>query len=125
VSRTGGRLPLHATGVGKVLLAYAPPQVQREVLADLPRVTAYTITSPTVLAAQLARIRRDGFATTTEEMTLGACSLAVPVAGAGGRVVAALGLVVASLDRERARLSTAARVAAQGIQRELSRTLPG
>ena len=27
ISRTGGRLDLHATGVGKVLLAHAPPDV--------------------------------------------------------------------------------------------------
>ena len=37
VSTVGSRLPMHATGVGKVLLAYAPPEVQRAVLADLPR----------------------------------------------------------------------------------------
>ena len=31
--RVGGRMPLHATGVGLVLLAHAPPQVQEDVLA--------------------------------------------------------------------------------------------
>lgn len=122
VSRTGSRLPLHATGVGKVLLAYAPAEAQRTVLTNLFRVTPYTITSPNVLGAQLARIRKDGFATTTGEMALGACSLAVPVLDPTGEVVASLGLV-ASLDRERTRLSSAARVAAQGIQRELGRAL--
>ena len=44
VSRSGSRLPLHATGVGKVLLAYAPPEVQARVLAEPERVTAYTVT---------------------------------------------------------------------------------
>ena len=34
VSRVGSRLPLHATGVGKVLLAHAPPDVQARVLAE-------------------------------------------------------------------------------------------
>ena len=34
VSQVGSRLPLHATGVGKVLLAHAPPDVQTRVLRD-------------------------------------------------------------------------------------------
>ncbi len=41
VSGTGARLPLHATGVGKVLLAEAPPDVVDRVLRDLPAVTPY------------------------------------------------------------------------------------
>ena len=32
VSQVGGRLPLHTTGVGKVLLAHAPPEVVQQVL---------------------------------------------------------------------------------------------
>ena len=79
VSTVGSRLPMHATGVGKVLLAFAPAEVQRAVLADLPRVTAYTITQPGTLQRQLAAVRRDDYATTVEEMSLGACSVAVPV----------------------------------------------
>ena len=46
VSSVGSRLPMHATGVGKVLLAHAPVEVQRAVLADLTRITPYTITQP-------------------------------------------------------------------------------
>lgn len=122
VSRVGSRLPLHATGVGKVLLAHAPPEVQARVLSRLTRVTRYTITSPAVLSAQLERIRRDGYATTGEEMTLGACSVAVPIAGPDGGVVAALGLVVATLKRDRTRLVASLRVAAAGVEREMRRT---
>jgi len=70
-----------------------------------------------VLSQQLDRVRRDGFATTQEEMTLGACSVAVPVHGAGSEVIAALGLVVASLGRERPPLVAALTVAAAGISR--------
>ncbi len=46
VSTVGSRLPMHATGVGKVLLAHAPAEVQQQVLAELPRITPYTITQP-------------------------------------------------------------------------------
>ncbi|WP_370288244.1 IclR family transcriptional regulator [Nocardioides sp.] len=122
VSRVGTHLPLHATGVGKVLLAHAPESVVLEVLGDLPRLTAHTVTQPGVLAAQLERVRREGHATTAEEMTLGACSAAVPIrAGGDGAVVAALGVVVPSLRRDRARLVAALEVAAQGIGRRLRR----
>ena len=50
-------------------------------------------------------------------MTLGACSVAVPVRDADGDVVAALGIVVPSLRRDRERLVAALSVAAAGITR--------
>jgi DNA-binding IclR family transcriptional regulator len=125
VSRVGSRLPLHATGVGKVLLAHAPEDVQAAVLAHLTRITPFTVVQPTRLRAQLSRVRRDGYATTVEEMTLGACSLAVPVLASSSaegeppRVVAAIGVVVPSLRRDRQRLLASLQTAAQGIRRTL------
>lgn len=120
VSTIGSRLPLHATGVGKVLLAHAPADVQAEVLADLPRITPYTVSRPGQLSRQLEKVRVDDFATTVEEMSLGACSVAVPIR-ADDVVVAALGVVVPDLKRGRARLVSALQVAARGI----GRSLPG
>ena len=120
VSKIGSRLPMHATGVGKVLLAYGPDEVLGDVLGNLNRVTAYTITQPARLLEQIRRVRVDGYATTGEEMSLGACSVAVPVRGAGGEVVAALGIVVPELRRDKARLVSALQVAAQGITRTLT-----
>lgn len=130
VSRVGSHLPLHATGVGKVLLAHAPEDVVEAVLAGLPalpRITPRTVTSPRVLAGQLAKVREEGVASTEEEMTAGACSLAVPVRAGedpGAEVVAALGVVVPSLRRERARLVAALQVTAAGIGRRLVRWSP-
>lgn len=123
VSTVGSRLPMHATGVGKVLLAHAPAEVRAAVLGDLERVTAYTITAPGTLRRQLDAVVADGFATTSEEMSLGAASLAVPVV-AGGSVVAALGVVVAprrDAEHERLRLLAGLQVAARGIGRSLGR----
>jgi DNA-binding IclR family transcriptional regulator len=120
VSRIGSRLPMHATGVGKVLLAYAPDAVLAEALTRLTRVTPYTVTQPARLLEQLRRVRADGYATTGEEMSLGACSVAVPVRGADGEIAAALGIVVPDLRRERARLVSALQVAARGISRTLA-----
>ena len=89
-------------------------------MPDLTRITPYTIVAQPVLAAQLERVRRDGVATTTEEMSLGACSLAVPVVRASDdTVAAAIGVVVPSLKRDRQRLLGALQVAARGIGRLL------
>jgi DNA-binding IclR family transcriptional regulator len=120
VSKVGARLPMHATGVGKVLLAYAPDDVREQVLGNLVRVTPYTTTQPGRLLADLEHVRAKGFAQTSEEMSLGACSVAVPVRDQEQAVVAALGIVVPNLRRGRARLVTALNVAAQGIQRNLT-----
>jgi DNA-binding IclR family transcriptional regulator len=120
VSKVGSRLPMHATGVGKVLLTYAPEEVVKSVLLGLSRVTRYTITSPARLLAQLERVKVDGYATTGDEMSLGASSVAVPVRGPGDEVVAALGIVVPDLRREQSRLVSALQVAARGIGRTLA-----
>ena len=121
VSTIGSRLPLHTTGVGKVLLAYAPEEVRREAFDHLTRVTPYSIVQPGRLHEELQRVRRDGYAQTQEEMSLGACSVAVAIRAPDGGVVAALGIVVASLKRDRPRLVAALQVAAQGISRNIRR----
>lgn len=119
VSRVGSRLPMHATGVGKVLLAHAPEEIRATAFARLTRITPHTVVQPGTLSAQLSRVRRDGYATTVEEMSLGACSVAVPIFGTDG-VIGALGIVVPSLKRDRPRLVGALRVASQGISRTLA-----
>jgi DNA-binding IclR family transcriptional regulator len=125
VSQVGSRLPLHATGVGKVLLAWAPDEVAEEVLRGLTRETRHTVVDAGRLRREIAEIRRRGFARTAEEMSLGASSVAVPVPveRSGGAVVAgALGVVVPSHRRDPTRLVPALEVAARGVGRELART---
>jgi DNA-binding IclR family transcriptional regulator len=126
VSRVGGRLPLYCTGVGKVLLADAPADIREQVLSSLHRHTAYTLTNRAILSTQLAQVLRRGYATTSEEMTLGACSVAVPVRRNDigleeGEAVAALGVIVPRLGRDVPRLVAAMEVAARGIARSLPR----
>ena len=104
-----------------MLLAYAPEDVQTEVLGALVRITPYTITQPGRLRDELARVHREGYASTSEEMSLGACSVAVPVKTSEGQVVAAIGIVVPSLKRDREKLVAALKVAAQGIGRSIAR----
>ena len=117
VSRSGSRLPLHATGVGKVLLAHSDEAVVAQTLAVARRTTPYTVVAPGALRRQLAEVRRRGHATTSEEMTLGTRSVAVPVADSTGTVFAALGIVVSSSRRDLTRLVPVLAVAARGIAR--------
>jgi len=120
VSSVGSRLPLHATGVGKALLASAPPADRAEYLrGPLVRCTPYTLTGSR-LARELAVVRRRGWARTAEEMTLGSCSVAVPVAGRDGDTAAALGLVVHSVRRDLDKWVPALRRAAAGIAQRLA-----
>ena len=125
ISQVGSRLPLHSTGVGKVLLAAAPDDVVEQALQALTAHTPRTVTDPDHLRRQLADVRRRGYARTSEEMTLGAASLAVPVpvqGGSGPVVAAALGVVVPPRRRDLLRLVPVLQVAARGIGRELTRT---
>ena len=125
VSQVGSRLPLHATGVGKVLLASAPDDVVEEVLRQPTRETRHTVVDPRLLSRELTEVRRRGFARTAEEMTLGAASVAVPVTvelPAGPVVVAALGIVVPAHRRDVGRLAPVLQVAARGIGRALRGT---
>ena len=119
VSRVGTRLPAHATAVGKILLAHAPDDVQEAALRLLTRVTPYTITNPETFRRQLARARSEGYATTSEEMSLGASSVAVPIMK-NVEAIAAVGLVVRSIKRDRSRLVASLRTAAEGISRGLA-----
>jgi DNA-binding IclR family transcriptional regulator len=125
VSQVGSRLPLHATGVGKVLLAAAPQDVVEQALRSATRMTRHTVVDPGRLRRELAEVRRRHYARTSEEMSPGAASLAVPVQvdrRTGPVVVAALGIVVPPHRRDLNRLVPVLEVAARGIGRELART---
>lgn len=117
VSRSGTRLPLHATAVGKVLLAHAPVAVVEQVLLSPRRVTDRTVVDPARLLRQLGAVRRRGYALTAEEMSVGTTSVAVPVVDQEGQLLAALGVVAASTRREPARLVPVLQLAARGISR--------
>lgn len=95
-SRVGGRLPLHATAVGKVILAYSEDWVTDAYLSQpLAPVTGHTHVNPGRLRTELAQVKAQGYAATQEEVILGACSIAVPVFHTG-RLGCSIGLVVAS-----------------------------
>jgi DNA-binding IclR family transcriptional regulator len=124
ISRVGGRLPLHSTGVGLVLLAYAPTELIDAYLSDrLDRYLPATVTAPEELRRRLAGIRAAGVAVMSEEMTAGSSSLAAPIRDRTGRVVAAVSIVTRT-DPDAPRSPNpaheqAVRAAAQGVSRAL------
>jgi len=76
----GARRPDYATGLGKAMLAYAPPEeVRRSLAGRYRRFTAYTIATPEAMHRSLRRVREEGWATDNEESFLGVCCVAVPV----------------------------------------------
>jgi DNA-binding IclR family transcriptional regulator len=86
-------MPLHATAMGRALLAFAPAGlVDALVERGFRRFTPYTITEPDELRHALAVIRLTRVAVCRREYEPGFCAAAVPVFGAGGQLVAALEL---------------------------------
>lgn len=95
ISQVGGRLPLHCSAGGKVLLAHAPAELIDSVLQrGLKAYTPQTVTDPIRLWAELARCRASGTAAVRGELTEGAHSYATRILNGEGRVVAALSVVV-------------------------------
>jgi DNA-binding IclR family transcriptional regulator len=94
-TRIAGRLSLHASSSGLVLLAHAPVDQQERVLASpLQRLTPHTPTRPQQVRATLADIRRQGYALCPGFIHVDATGVAVPVRDGSGAVVAAIGAVV-------------------------------
>ena len=126
LTRVGDRFALHATGVGLVLLAHAPAEVQQEVMAGPLRAwTEWTITEPARLRSVLADVRRTGVAISDRQVTDDAVSVAAPVVDRDGEVVAALSLVVRHGSVAPRALVPAVRAAAVGISRALGAPRPG
>ncbi|MET9616338.1 IclR family transcriptional regulator [Kitasatospora indigofera] len=124
LTMVGSRFPVGSTGMGRVLLAHAPQDVQEEVLASpLGAWTPYTVTDPQTLRRQLDRIRREQVFVSDRQLSESTIAVAVPVRmGRTGPVCAALGIVIAVRSADRARgLREPLLRAAYGISEELGR----
>jgi IclR family pca regulon transcriptional regulator len=89
---TGSRLPAYCTSLGRVMLAHLPADQLDAYLArtKLRAMTENTVVNQKRLREILAGVRQDGYAINDEELELGLRSIAVPVRGASGNVLAAL-----------------------------------
>lgn len=90
----GQREPLHATALGKVLLAFRLEEEIRRILTslNLPGFTRNTITHVDVLLQHLSLVRQRGYAVDNEEHSLHLCSFAFPVRDRTGEVIAAVSI---------------------------------
>ena len=118
--RVGGRIPLATTGVGLVLLASAPGDLQERVLAgeaspgpDEPAV------DPVALRRTLAHVRRTGVAVLDRGSPAPVVSVAAPVRGERDEVVAALSIVVPAGTAGPQALVPAVLAAARAVSRGL------
>ena len=130
VLEVGAQLPIHASALGKAILAYSPQSIVDDLMAEpLARLTSRTLT-PKALATELDGVRERGFARERDEAVLGESSVASAIFDHSGHAVGAIGVVGDTeriLPRGPARgLSAGVIEAARGISRELgARRWPG
>jgi DNA-binding IclR family transcriptional regulator len=112
----GSTMPLHATAIGKALLAFATKDEIDDTIArvGLRPYTGHTIVRPRLLAEHLAMIRARGFAISSEEWRMGSAGVAAPVL-LDGKVVASVALVGPPDQAELDRLAGPVKLAAARI----------
>lgn len=90
----GRRMRVHATSVGKALVAHIPQERLEKILAHvgMEKRTPKTITTLPRLLKDLERVRAQGFAVDDEENNLGARCVGAPVFNQQGMIEASLGL---------------------------------
>jgi len=122
---TGSIVPLHASAMGKVLLAFDPGAGRSAANTELTAFTHRTIIDRVILHRELAGVRDTGWAGSVGEVEPGVAGIAAPIRDGGGYVVAAVG-IEGSIDRvcddrlrPRAALVTHVVRAGRAISREL------
>jgi len=114
-------VPAHATAMGKALLAFSPPGTLDMIVArGLNAYTPQTLVTVDGLRRALAMTRLARVAISRWELTMGVSTVAVPVFGGGGTVVAALELKVRDLRNDLRLLQPVLIVAARSMSRELA-----
>jgi DNA-binding IclR family transcriptional regulator len=124
VLEVGALLPLHATALGKAVLAYFDDDsIEDVVTGALPKLTGHTHVSPAAIRRELAAVRDSGYAVEREEALLGEGGVAAPIFDRRGEVIGAVGVAGPRgrlLRRNRLPDVTAAVLeAARGISRDL------
>jgi DNA-binding IclR family transcriptional regulator len=114
-------LPLHATALGRVLLAFSPQRtVEMTILRGLRQYTPHTVTAPVRLRRALGVTRLTRVAVAKWQLEPGVCGVAVPVFGSGGDVLAAIELSVRDLGTDLQPILGPLSIAARSLSRELA-----
>ncbi|TNC22266.1 IclR family transcriptional regulator [Amycolatopsis alkalitolerans] len=119
-TEVGGRVPLHATSVGKIFLAFSEQDLLCAVVdRGLTRFTRHTIVMPGRLGQALCHVRQTQVACAYEELAMGISSVAAPIFAPSGELQAALSIELRS-SADVQRLIPAVRTAALGLTQRLS-----
>lgn len=122
ITKVAGRLPLHASSSGLVLLAFGSYELQDRVLAaPLRAVSEETITDAVQLRRKLAEIRLQGYAFAPGYIESVSTGLAVPVMTPDKQAVAALSVVIPREQEEVANTVSILKKAARGISDSLAK----
>lgn len=114
-------LPLHATALGRVLLAFSPQRtVEMTILRGLRQYTPHTVTAPVRFRRALGVTRLTRVAVAKWQLEAGVCGVAVPVFGSGGEVLAAIELSVRDLGTDLQPILGPLSIAARSLSRELA-----
>ena len=112
-------LPAHPTALGRSMLAFSPiDTVERTIKRGLKPYTPYTVTSPERFRRALAITRLTRVAVIRWELEANVCGVAMPVFGPGGNVIAAIELIVDTLNDLQPSV-TALTIASRSLSREL------
>jgi DNA-binding IclR family transcriptional regulator len=117
--RIGGRLPLDGTGGGLILLAFAPVDVQERLLASAAANPSATWSVGGDLRRRLAAIRREEVLVATRRVSDGLSTVAAPLFGADGSVVAAVSVVTPRSGGALQALVPVVRTVARSVSRDL------
>lgn len=118
-SRIGASVPLYCTAVGKVMLAYMPPDEQDRILPELglKRLTPHSLSNLQQLKTELYRVRKNGYASDLEEHELHIRCVAAPIWDHTGSVQSSLSITAPTVRMPVARLRQLAPVIqAAGMQ---------
>lgn len=118
-SRIGASVPLHCTAVGKVLLAYLPPDEQQRILPqiELKRLTPNSVGNMQELKTELFRVRKNGHALDLEEHELHIRCVAAPIWDHTGSVQSSLSITAPAFRMPVSRLrQLAPQIQAAGLK---------
>ncbi len=92
--RPGAAVSVHASALGKAILAFSPPEIADSLIRsrDLPVLTTKTIVEPDRLLDELKRVRERGFAFDRGETSPLATCVAAPIVGTNGNSIAAMSI---------------------------------
>jgi DNA-binding IclR family transcriptional regulator len=116
-SRTGRRVPMHCTALGKAILAHLPPGRARSILTQhgLLRYTARTIVTTADMEREVTRVLRQGYAIDDVEFEDGVRCVGVPILGHRGLPVAAISVSAPVSRMPRARAHEIGRILREAV----------